>query len=257
MSTERILSTQQVEQFTRDGYLILPQHVRAEALQELQQVTREQLNLRQPPFELEAEVSYPGAPASQQAAGGQTIRRLLQAYDRHPAYRDWAENLALTAAVQQLLRTKKLYINPNHHNCVMTKQPEFSSQTNWHRDTRYWHFNNKYLINAWLALGDEKAENGGMLILPGSHRWDISAEALDDAQFLLEDHPNNVGRLSLAKQVDLNAGDCLLFSAHCFHAAGANHTQKRKFSLVFTFHGEATHSLPETKSSQAEPIKVL
>jgi len=76
-------------------------------------------------------------------------------------------------------------------------------------------------------LGDEKAENGGMLILPGSHRWDVSADALDEAQFLI---------------------------AHCFHAAGKNTTDKQKYSLVFTYHGEDTKALLNTKSSTLPPI---
>ena len=208
------------------------------------------------PFELEAEVKYPGAPESADALGGETIRRLLQAYERDPVYRGWAEAPLLTDSVKQLLNCEQLLLTPNHHNCIMTKQPAFSSQTNWHRDTRYWRFSDKYLINSWLALGDEKAENGGMMILPGSHRWDVKPEALDEAQFLIEDHPANQGRLTLAKQVDLEAGDCLLFSAHCFHAAGANTTDLRKFSLVFTYHGEGTHGVAGTRSDVLPSVVV-
>lgn len=252
-----MLPSQKIEQFVRDGYLILPQLASLEELADLKQLTREQLGQRKQPFELETDVHYPGAPDSEDAQGGDTIRRLLHAYQRHEVYRALAENQLITTTVQQLLQSKQVYLTPNHHNCVMTKQPEFSSQTNWHRDTRYWHFNNKYLINAWLALGDERSENGGMLILPGSHRWDVSAEALDGAHFLREDHPSNRARLTLAKRIDLNAGDCLLFSAHCFHAAGANATQKLKQSLVFTYHGESTHSIDGTKSSRFPSIRVL
>ena len=252
-----MLSAQQIEKFVRDGYLTLPQLASSKLLKVLRLLTSEHLTQREQPFELEADIHYPGAPDSEDAQGGDTIRRLLNAYQRQQEYQAVAENPLITSAVQQLLQSVKVYLTPNHHNCVMTKQPEFSSQTNWHRDTRYWHFNNKYLVNAWLALNDERAENGGMLILPGSHRWDVNPEALDEVQFLREDYPSNRARLSLAQQVDLNAGDCLLFSAHCFHAAGSNTTNRHKQSLVFTFHGESTHGLPATKSSQLPSIRVL
>lgn len=251
-----MLTKQQKNQFIRDGYLILRGLLDAKELNILQTTTEQELQLRVDPFELEAEVHYPGAPESKNAPGGGTIRRLLHAYERHEAFRNRACNPDITQAVKSLLQTDELFLTPNHHNCVMTKQPAFSSQTNWHRDTRYWHFNNKYLINAWFALGDEREENGGMLVLPGSHRWDVNADALSDAQFLIDDHPSNQARLSLAEQVDLQAGDCLLFSAHCFHAAGANKTENAKFSLVFTFHSETTHSLPDTKSSVLPSIRI-
>lgn len=251
-----MLTEQQVEHFVRFGYVILPNAADSTEINNLREVTEAQLAAHQAPFELEADVHYPGAPLNRDAVGGQTIRRLLNAYARHEAYTRWAEKPLITDAIKSLLNAEKLHISPNHHNCIMTKQPAFSSRTGWHRDTRYWHFTNKYLINSWLAIGDEKAENGGMLILPGSHRWDIDVNSLDEAQFLIEDHPSNVARLSLAKQVDLNAGDCLLFSAHCFHAAGANMTDKRKFSLVFTYHGENTESIPKTKSAVLPSIPI-
>ena len=252
-----MLSQDQISQFIRDGYLVIRQIADAGTLKALNAFTLEQLEQRVEPFELEADVHYPGAPASPDAKGGQTIRRLLHAYERHGVFEAWANNVGIISAVQNLLQTNSVFITPNHHNCVMTKQPQFSSRTSWHRDTRYWNFNNKYLINSWLALGQEKAENGGMLVLPGSHRWDVAAESLDEAQFLLEDHPSNKARLSLAKQVDLDAGDCLLFSAHCFHAAGANTTDKRKFSLVFTYHGPKTTSIAGTRSSKLPSIRVV
>ena len=251
-----MLTEQQVEHFVRFGFVILPNAADTAEISHLRQVTDTALADRNEPFELEADVHYPGAPLSEGAAGGQTIRRLLDAHARHEAYKNWAKKPLVTQAIKSLLSAKDLFISPNHHNCIMTKQPAFSSRTGWHRDTRYWHFSNKYLINSWLALGDEKAENGGMLILPGSHRWDVDVNALDEAQFLIEDHPSNTARLTLAKQVDLNAGDCLLFSAHCFHAAGANITDKRKFSLVYTYHGENTESLPDTKSAILPSIKI-
>ncbi len=248
------LSREQLSHFVRFGYVILPQVATPEQLVQLRATTEAELAARHEPFELEADVQYPGAPVSAAAEGGQTIRRLLQAYTRHEVYQNWAEHPAVTASVKQLLGCEQLLLSPNHHNCMMTKQPAFSSHTHWHRDTRYWRFSDKYLINSWLALGDEKAENGGMMILPGSHRWDVKPEALDAAQFLIEDHPANLGRLTLARQVDLNAGDCLLFSAHCFHAAGANKTDQRKFSLVFTYHGEGTQGIAGTRSAVLAPV---
>ena len=251
-----MLTEQQVEHFVRFGYVILPNAADASETERLREVTEAELTARNEPFELEADVHYPGAPSSKDADGGQTIRRLLHAYTRHHTYTDWAQKPLITDAVKSLLGAEELFISPNHHNCIMTKQPAFSSKTNWHRDTRYWHFTNKYLINSWLALGDEKTENGGMLILPGSHRWDVDVNALDEAQFLIEDHPSNTGRLTLAKQLDLDAGDCLLFSAHCFHAAGANTTDRRKFSLVFTYHGESTGELPGTRSAVLPSIQI-
>jgi len=250
-----ILSPAQIQQFKIDGYLVLPNTLNKDELSALNTLSLEHVNKRLEPFELEADVNYPGAPKSTQDVGGQTIRRLLNAYQRDTQLQAIAERTNLVCAIKQILTTSSLYLNPNHHNCIMTKEPEFSSETLWHRDTRYWNFNNKYLINAWFALGDEHLENGAMKILPGSHRWEVQDDALDAAQFLKIDHPYNQDRLATQRLVSLNAGDLLLFSAHCFHAAGKNKTQQAKYSLVFTYHGESTRGLSGRSATQGA-IKV-
>lgn len=252
-----MLTAIQHSHFIQDGYIILKQAASKQLVMALREETMSQLTSRISPVELETTVQYPGAPISEQHKGGDTIRRLRHAYERHDLYREWAENDFITQSIQQLLQSDELYLTPNHHNSVMTKAPEFSSQTNWHRDTRYWHFNNKYLINSWLALGSESNENGGLFVLPGSHRWDDESIVLDEQQFLISDHPANKSRLSLAKVVELEAGDCLLFSAHCFHAAANNSTDNVKLSLVFTYHGEKTHGLTGSNSDELKPVKIL
>lgn len=250
------LSQAQIEQFKIDGYLVLPGFLAESQTDTLTKLTQHHLKHRISPFELEAEVRYPGSPKSQTDTGGDTIRRLLLADRRADDFFQLANQPMIVRSIGQILQTSEVYLNPNHHNCVMTKQPKFSSDTLWHRDTRYWNFNNKYLINAWFALGDELAANGAMKILPGSHRWQVQDEALDKDQFLLLNHPYNKVRLETARSVELSAGDALLFSAHCFHAAGRNKTQKPKLSAVFTYHGPATSAITGTRSAKLPTIRV-
>jgi len=251
-----MLSHAQIQQFKIDGYLVIPEVFAFSEIQALREVTKAHLEDRIQPFELESSVQYPGAPLSATAAGGDTIRRLKMAFQRDNVFKKVAETSEIVDSIAQILGGERLYLNPNHHNCIMTKLPEFSSETHWHRDTRYWNFDNKYLVNAWIALGDERQANGCMKILPGSHRWEVRREALDEAQFLLPEHPDNAGRLNTQRLVELNAGDLLLFSAHCFHAAGKNRTSLPKFSLVYTFHNEETHPIKDSNSSQRAEIRI-
>ena len=250
------LTNAQIQQFKIDGYLVLPKILSADRCAQLRALIERHLQQRIDPIELEADVHYPGAPESKTAIGGATIRRLLMANQRDPLLQDLAIFPATTTAIRQILNSDHLFLNPNHHNCVMTKQPNHSSKTLWHRDTRYWNFDNKYLINAWFALGNEYQENGSLMVLPGSHRWEVASQALDDAQFLKMEHPYNIDRLATQRMVNLDAGDALLFSAHCFHAAGRNTTEKPKFSAVFTYHGEDTHPIAGTHSAKTEEIKL-
>lgn len=248
------LSFAQIQQFKIDGYLILPSLLSVAQTNALRMATETHLTQRISPFELEADVHYPGAPKSINAEGGGTIRRLLMAYNRNAEFQAAATNASIVESVKEILDSEHCILNPNHHNCIMTKQPAFSSETLWHRDTRYWNFSNKYLINAWFALGDELEQNGAMKILPGSHRWEVQDHALDAAQFLKPEHPDNQDRLATQRLVTLKQGDVLLFSAHCFHAAGKNKTNNTKLSMVFTYHGEGTKPIDGTHSASRPEI---
>ena len=135
-----MLTQDQVNKFNEQGFLVLPEVADTETVAAIRAMTFSHLSAKQDPIELESEVNYPGAPKSVDEPGGATARRLLMAYERDAVFSDWAKHEVVTQSVQQLLNTEQLWLTPNHHNTVMTKHPKFSSDTLWHRDTRYWHY---------------------------------------------------------------------------------------------------------------------
>jgi phytanoyl-CoA hydroxylase len=134
----------------------------------------------------------------------------------------------------------------------MTKDPRYSSLTNWHRDIRYWSFERPELVSVWLALGRERYENGCLLVLPGSHAMEFLPEQLDAAQFLRTDVEANRALLARETAVELDAGDVLFFHCRLFHAAGNNKTSETKFSVVHTYHAVDNRPIGGTRSA-AQP----
>jgi phytanoyl-CoA hydroxylase len=243
------------KQFEQDGFVVLKAYGAAQ-LVNIQAAANQELTQLSHPLELEADVQYPGAPVNSSATGGSTPRRLLKSFQRNPTFSGWASNPGLTNTYKCLLNCQQLWLTPNHHNCLMTKLPHFSSDTLWHRDTRYWAFDTPNLLNSWLALGSERLENGGLKVIPGSHKIELEASQLNQDQFLNPDHPKNRLLLTQARPVELEAGDVLLFSAHLIHAASRNLTGEPKLSLVFTYHGEDTKPLPKTRSDALPEIMI-
>jgi phytanoyl-CoA hydroxylase len=211
-------------------------------------VTRDHLRRLVSPIEFEADLNYPGAPASRTAAGGRTVRRLKQALSRDFVFIEWVMQPAVSVRLRQLLG-ETVYCPLAHHNCIMTKAPEFSSETGWHQDLRYWSFPRPELVNVWLALGDERPENGCLKVIPGTHRMTFDRSRFDDDLFLRPDLEENAALMATARHVELAAGDVLFFHSRTFHAASRNHTDETKYSVVFTFRGADNPPRPGTRSA--------
>ena len=248
------LTDLELARFRRDGYLVVRNMVECETLAAMSAYVDAALSPLIAPAEFEADVQYPGAPADRHASGGATPRRLLSAYTRDKAFRDWAHSPELTQYVAQLLNSKQLVLSQNHHNCIMTKHPGYSSSTSWHQDMRYWSFDKPELITAWLALGEERQDNGGMAVLPGSHTLNLDRGRLDSALFLRTDLEQNQALLNTQIVALLNPGDVLFFDCKLFHAAGRNHSDAIKKSLVFTYHAADNHPIIDTRSDTTPGI---
>ena len=247
------LSEQQLAQFRSDGYLVIKKLVPKRQCEAMLDVTQQQLKTAAEPVEYETELGYPGAPASFDAPGGKTIRRLRAAYQRDACFRHWAEDPDQVARLQQLLG-EAVCLTLAHHNCVMTKHPHFGTATGWHRDIRYWSYSRPELVVVWLALGPENAQTGGLRFIPGSHRQDIAPHQLDALDFLRPDVADNFPLFAAGRQVEQEQGDVVFFHSKLFHAAGRNDGDMVKTSVAFAYRGVSNLPLPGSRSAAAGEV---
>jgi phytanoyl-CoA hydroxylase len=245
----------QIAQLRDIGYAVLPRFVPADALAELNGVARAQLAARADPLELEADLRYPGAPPSRTAAGGQTVRRLLDAYDRNPIFAQWGRAPTLREWMEAYFG-ESVSMSRAHHNCLMTKHPRYGSRTGWHRDIRYWSFEREDLISVWLALGDETIDNGALWFVPGSHRMAFDADRFDEAKFFRTDREDNAEIIRGIESPRLAPGDAVFFHCNTLHSAGQNLSEAVKFSLVYTYHGRSNAPSPGTRSASKPEVRL-
>lgn len=260
MATDiRVLPLDQaaVSQFRADGYVVARGVVPKDRVAMLRRLAESDLAPLIGPAEYEADVHYPGAPESRAAPGGATPRRLLFAIARDDAFRQVGTDPVIAGALGALFEDPHVCLCQSHHNCVMTKHPGYSSATLWHQDIRYWSFDRPELISAWIPLGDERQENGALLVIPGTHELELDRGRLDHALFLRPELEENAALIDSAKVVELQPGDVLFFHARLFHAAGRNETDAVKLSLVFTYHLEDNQPIPATRSSSYPSIPLF
>ncbi|MCP4173382.1 MAG: phytanoyl-CoA dioxygenase family protein [Fuerstiella sp.] len=242
-------SAEELETFRRDGFLVQRNLVPLEYVERILHITNRDEAAHFGDIEYEADVQYPGAPQSFTDEGGRTIRRLRQAFSRDPVFARLVKETFILNRLRRLLGDQ-IVMPLAHHNCVMTKHPRYSSDTGWHRDTRYWSFSSSELINVWIALGSETEANGCLRLLPGSHKWELDAGQLDARRFFRDDVSQNQTLLETATTAELNAGDVVFFHARCFHSATRNYSDQTKYSAVFTFRSLDNPPMPGSRSAE-------
>jgi phytanoyl-CoA hydroxylase len=245
----------QIDQLRDQGYVVIPRFVPQGELTKLNDAARAQLTARAEPLEFEADLRYPGAPPSRAAAGGETVRRLLDAYARDPVFARWGT----APAVREWMRAycgEPVSMSRAHHNCLMTKHPLYGSLTAWHRDIRYWSFEREDLVSVWLALGEEQIDNGALWFVPGSHRMEFDADRFDPAKFFRTDRADNAEVIRAADSPRLAPGDAVFFHCNTLHSAGKNRSNTVKFSLVYTYHGRSNSPKAGTRSSSKPEVEL-
>ena len=88
----------------------------------------------------------------------------------------------------------------------------------FHRDGDSWHRakrDDDILFSANIALTDFCQGNGATVVVPGSHRWDVSREPLP----------------SELTYAEMPAGSALLYGGRIVHSGGANNTTEPRIGL--------------------------
>jgi phytanoyl-CoA hydroxylase len=105
-----------------------------------------------------------------------------------------------------------------------------------HQDNLFLQAHPETCIAAWIAVDDCDADNGGLQVVPGSHRYELvcpgeadTAESFTSVAITLPD-----GLAAL--QTEMRAGDVLFFHGGTAHGSGPNRTTDRfRRSLIFHY----------------------
>ena len=238
------LTQEQIHQFHKDGFLILPQFAQTDMCDEIYTLAQKHLKNKIEPIESEEEYL-------QKNVDQMTVRRLRQVYDREPLFAQWMTNPEIYPILEQLLDEKPVLLLA-HHNSIMTKLPKLSSVTAWHQDIRYWHYENDNLLSVWLSLGDEYLDNGLLEFIPGSHKISFTPQRFDEQSAFRDDLKENQKIIAKRIHHNLHKGDVVLFHAKTLHYAHSNSSDKSKISFVYSVRASSNLPIKNTRSDFKE-----
>jgi len=257
-----VLSSEELERFERDGFLLLPQFADHELCDTIKDIALAHLKHKVPPIETETEYVSKSKEERKRISDAKshlqervTVRRLRQVYHRDRVFKEWMESEKIRPILKQILKENPT-ITIAHHNSIMTKMPHTSTQTMWHQDFRYWHFENDNLVSVWLALDSEDNQNGVLEFIPGSHKMQFDISQFDEKEYFKEDIEPNRSLIATKVSHTLNKGDVVLFHCKLLHRANKNTTDEPKISFVYTVKGASNKALPNTRSTEFAEVEL-
>lgn len=116
----------------------------------------------------------------------------------------------------------------------INKAPGAGSLIPWHQDNGYHPGGCPEFLTTWLALDDSDLENGGLQVLPGSHKGGQRKHELDTVHYFVPG-VDDAGAVELSAR----AGETILFSTLLLHQTVGNHTTDRQRRAWVMQYGQA------------------
>lgn len=160
----------QVEQFHRDGYLVVEGVLAADEVAALQQDFNQWVEQSRDHaqgwgatldgrarFDLEAD----------HRADHPSLRRVSSPTEISPAYQRVALQSAMATIAAQLIGAGGARF---HHSKINSKLPHTATQVKWHQDFLFTPHSNDDIVTALLMISEVTPQNGPLKVIPGSHK---------------------------------------------------------------------------------------
>src|ERR1051326_768690 len=224
----KYLSQQQMEQFQRDGFLVVPNFLNATELTDVKtdidRICRAKANLTRDEGGFNVE-----------KVGGDAFDHTKTAL-RPGMLRKIQGAVYYVPAVQKVFTSKKMLdcmediMGPNvyyHSSKVMFKPAKGGSPKPWHQDAAYWKDYEPSQVTVWIAIDDATEENGCVWAIPGSHKLGLVPHVHQELQV-----PESEIDPKKAAAVPVKAGGLLIFHSLVLHMSKANTSDKPRCAII-------------------------
>ena len=223
-----MLTAQQVEDYRRDGYLVIPRLIQGEQLDELRALTDRIVDeargvaANDDLYDLEPSHS-PSLPR---------VRRLKPAiFKRYDFFRDLTRDPKITSILSQLLGPDiRLYGGK-----LNMKSAGYGSPVEWHQDWAFYPHTNDDVLATGIYLDDCDMANGPLMVVPGSHLGPTHDHHAD-GRFCGAFDPDACG-VDVGKAVPLMgpAGSMTIHHARLVHGSALNTSNRPRRLLLHEY----------------------
>jgi phytanoyl-CoA hydroxylase len=221
-----MLTTNQVGQYTEEGYVVVPGIVDTQTLKQMKAVLStlvedsRTVSAHTDVYDLE-----PG-----HSSNDPRVRRIKKPHLVNSVFLDFARSPLLTQCLMSLIGTSGR-LNTSKLNL---KAPGFGSPVEWHQDWAFYPHTNDDILAVGVMLDDTTTENGAMLVLPGSHRGQTFDHHDEEGNFCGAMNPDTCGvDFSKAVPCEGPAGSASFHHVRLVHGSAQNTSKNPRGLLLY------------------------
>ena len=232
-----VLSAAQIEQFHKDGYLILPNAVTEEELAALRAdmatwIAESRVHDSNYGVTINGKPRYDLDPTH--GPNHPAIRRVNAPVEVSDAHYRAATNSRMVDAVADL-------VGPNvkfHHSKVNSKQPHTVTPVKFHQDFPFTPHSNDDVVTALLMVDEVTEENGALQVIPGSHRGAIHTLWHDGAFTGAVDDDTEQTCVETGVLITGPAGSACLMHTRLLHGSAVNRSDHPRTLFICVYSAE-------------------
>ena len=246
------LTDQQLKSYIDDGYLVVPDLISMDELQELKTeitdiVRRQKLNLG-------------GNQNNEELTDSEISQRILAINSPHYVSKiihGMIEHPKVCSVLSQVVSAHLTHGTGNvkcMYSILFNKPPEFQGQA-WHQDESYIPSRDRSLTAANIAIDDATIENGCLWVVPGSHKSGYMYPVAPHGQMDEYDFNDESYDFDDSEKiaVEMKAGSVVFFNGYLLHKSFKNRSNVYRRSLVTHYMSSESLS-PWMGAETGEPV---
>ena len=239
------LTQQQVDQYHRDGYLIVKHFLSDEEIKKLYDIAMADDTARKHAFDLNDQT-------------GKKTKLSLWYTPGNDAYGLLTRSKRMVDSAAQLMDGDSPVCH--FHSKLMQKEPRVGGAWEWHQDYGYW-YKNEFLfpdqmLSIMIAITEANKENGCLQVIKGSHKMGRIEHGFAGEQVGASQHYVDLALKTMELvYVELKPGDALFFHSNILHRSEANLSDNSRWSLISVYNRAANVPSNEPSGSSIVPLE--
>jgi phytanoyl-CoA hydroxylase len=241
------LTAQQVQDYHKNGYIIVPNFLTGEEVNKLYTIALEDDAMRKHSFDLNDQ-------------SGKKTKLALWYQPGNDAFGLLTKSKRMVESVNQLMDGDAAVCH--FHSKLMQKDPKVGGAWEWHQDYGYWYKNEfllpEQMISVMIAITDASKANGCLQVISGTHKMGRIEHGFAGEQVGASQHYVDLALKTMPLvYVEIKAGDALYFHPNLLHRSAANLSDHSRWSLISVYNRSSNVPYNEPSQSSTVPLQTV